>query len=187
MRASHHPHTTYSQKSTRGAATAARPLTHALSTPPPAHTAQKQWKPPEPGSFLSIAQRERGKEGRESPRREGRRRGGVESAPPREEPGEREPRLLCVRGRSVKNGRQFRGRRLSPAPGKKAGMLGFLRPGVRAWPCWAAPARAQPRALIPLPPAASLAPAVCAAEIRRRRGPARLDKRLGHYGPNDSF
>lgn len=90
-------------------------------------------------------------------------------------------------GKECKNGRQFRGRRLSPAPGKKAGLLGFLSPGVRAWPCWAAPARAQPRALIPLPPAASLAPAVCAAEIRRRRGPARPDKRLGHCGPNDSF
>lgn len=105
--------------------------------------------------------------------------------PSREEPKEREPRLRCARERSVKT--DGRGRQLSPAPGKKDGLLRFLRPGVRAWPCWAAPARAQPRALIPLPPAASLAPAVCAAEIRRRRGPARPDKRLGHYGPNDSF
>lgn len=96
----------------------------------------------------------------------------MESAP-REEPGKREPRLRRARERTVETDGQFPGRRLSPVPGKKAGKLWFLRAGVRAWPCWAAPARAQSRALIRLPPAASLAPAVCAAEIRRRRGPAR--------------
>lgn len=95
----------------------------------------------------------------------------MESAP-REETGEREPRLECAWGKTEETDGQFHGRRLSPGPGKKAGTLTFCALGV----CVAmlgSPARASPRALIPLPPAASLAPAVCAAEIRSRLGPAR--------------
>lgn len=78
----HTPAHDLSPKAHAGSSHRSLPLTQALSTRPPAHTAQKQWKSPAPCAFLSIAQGEKGKEGRESPRREGQRRGVVESAPP---------------------------------------------------------------------------------------------------------
>lgn len=54
----------------------------------------------------------------------------MESAP-REETEEREPRLWRAWGRTEETDGQFHERRLSPVPGKKAGMLTFYALGAR--------------------------------------------------------
>lgn len=53
----------------------------------------------------------------------------MESAP-REETGEKEPRLWRAWGRTEETGGQFQGRWLSPVPEKKAGMLTFCALGA---------------------------------------------------------
>lgn len=86
----------------------------------------------------------------------------MESAP-REETGEREPRLECAWGKTEETDGQFHGRRLSPGPGKKAGTLTFCALGV----CVAMLGSPRPR----LAARSNPAPArglVSAGRVRRR-------------------
>lgn len=165
------PHTTSRQKPTRGVATAAcRSRKH--SQPGRPHT-----PPRSNGSRQRLALfclLRKGKRGRKEESLPGGRGSGGASwkVPP---PGKRPGRgsLSCSahgEGRRKRTGNSTGGGCLPSL--RRLGCSRFA-PWGRAWPCWAAPARASPRALIRLPPPASLAPAACAAEIRRRRGPAR--------------